>query len=97
MFRNEINYFPPFFYKYFAGDIMLYFLLSVYGKLYYSNKVIGVYRIHEKGITKIVPPINKHISRIKMNNEMDSFFKMKYSNKIKKANKKSNFFDQESI
>jgi glycosyltransferase involved in cell wall biosynthesis len=48
MYRNNLfDTFPDYFHKSPVGDYFLHLLNSQYGKIYYFNEVMAVYRIHE--------------------------------------------------
>ena len=82
LFRNINIKYPDFYNKHFAGDMMLYFLLSERGKLYYKNEILGVYRDHSEGVTKKTSSKFKGISRIKMFNDIDNYFNTKFSDEL---------------
>jgi len=86
MFRNIKITFPDFYKKYYAGDVMLFCFLSDYGLLMYDNYVTGVYRVHDKGISKRVKPLNRIISKIKMNIDLNNYFNNVISEDVRKIN-----------
>ena len=88
LFRRINIKYPKFYNQYYAGDIMLYFILSKYGKLYFDNFLVGIYRSHRYGITKVIPSKNRSLSRIRMFIDVNKYFKMKYINQIVSVNSK---------
>lgn len=50
MFRKQNFELPEWFYKSPVGDYPLYLLSARYGKIKFINEVMGVYRIHDKGM-----------------------------------------------
>ncbi|MBR9847724.1 MAG: glycosyltransferase [Algicola sp.] len=84
LFRNDIEI-PQWFYKIFSGDMALLAIISSYGKLYYFNEVMSVYRIHCKNITSNMDKIQYHKNRIILMKQINEFFDKKYSKKTKEV------------
>jgi glycosyltransferase involved in cell wall biosynthesis len=49
LFRNYNIELPEWFYEFIVGDYILHLLNARYGKIYYMNQTMGVYRIHSNG------------------------------------------------
>ena len=52
--NNIIREFPEWYYYVKNGDYALQLMLACYGKIYYIDEVMGVYRIHAKGVSNII-------------------------------------------
>jgi glycosyltransferase involved in cell wall biosynthesis len=85
-FRNININFPLFFNKYFAGDWMLYFLMTEHGKLYFSKEKYQIYRNHKGGITKSSKRHTQEIGYMKMLVEINEYFESKYNDILWKVN-----------
>ena len=85
MFKNFNFKFPNYFFKYYCGDWMLYFLISEYGKLYLSSDKNMIYRNHPNGITKRINMVDKEIQEIRMLQEVNRYFHSKYLYHMHKA------------
>ena len=78
MFENFNFKFPDYFFKYYCGDWMLYFLISEYGKLYLSSDKNMIYRNHSNGVTKRINRVHKETEEIRMLQEINRYFHSKY-------------------
>ena len=85
--KNVNLNFPDFFLKYNCGDWMFYFLMTQYGKLYFSNNKEIVFRNHLGGITKQDKPFLQEICYMKMLIDINKYFDLEYSEDLKKVNK----------
>lgn len=84
VFRNLVNSeMLNFFCNTISGDITLFTLLSLKGKLHYEDEVLSCYRVHSGGITKSYTDFNglkhKYEGKISMYKSLDSYFKYKYT------------------
>ncbi len=92
-FRNgylDFEHVPAFFYDfpYLAGDKQMYLLLSEFGKFKYINQVVGVYRVHDGGITaKFRDPnngnIKQYIEYIKILEYYNQYFDYRHDSIVK--------------
>lgn len=86
VFKNVLDKkLPEFIIKATHGDLAIQVYLNEFGKFYAFNDVMSVYRINESSVTvnsfSSLKHNNAHVEQLKL---MNSFFKKKYNNQIKK-------------
>ncbi len=76
IFRNGlIKKLPDWFYKYSLGDYMLYMIIAQYGKIRYLPDVMGVYRVHEKGVWSMLSENSRFEKQLDTLKEFMTHFK----------------------
>jgi glycosyltransferase involved in cell wall biosynthesis len=80
-------HFPKWFSHTESGDIALLLLLSLEGKFKYLNKVMGVYRKHETGVSINHTGYSKVFSMIHLYQNFNEYTNKKYENKLHEAMK----------
>jgi len=66
------------------GDLALFLLLGEYGQYHCINEIMGVYRIHDLGVTQVsFKTINHRIQHLEQLDKINEYFNRKYDKKIR--------------
>lgn len=86
VFRKYTDFiFPDWFAESKSGDIPFLLLMSLKGKIKYIDQIMGVYRIHDKGISTTHNGYDKIIAMIFIYENFNIYTKQRHSEKIKEA------------
>ena len=86
VFRKYTDFiFPDWFAESKSGDIPFLLLMSLKGKIKYIDQIMGVYRIHDKGISTTHNGYDKIIAMVFIYENFNIYTKQRHSEKIKEA------------
>lgn len=86
VFSNQPAFiFPDWFPHCKSGDIPFLLLLSLRGKLKYLNEILGVYRVHDQGLSSAHNGYDKIIAMIYIYENFNIHTKSRYKSKIREA------------
>lgn len=77
LFRNKIEI-PKWFADVISGDFTLHFLIAEKGEIYFLKENMGVYRIHDRGVSRFHFGFTKAIGMIRLYTYLDLHFKGRY-------------------
>lgn len=85
VFRKAMFTLPKWFLNMASGDMVLVFLLSLKGPLYYMDETMAIYRLHKKGISATHTNFKKVMDMAFMYKTFDLYTDHQFSAQIKKA------------